>query len=58
MFNRIIMVFLGYNELKIKSEMKGILHKSCYRNGMALYTFNGDSQRYWKLNGILAKLSK
>lgn len=34
---------------QIKREMEEILSKPYYKRGMALYTYNGDSQRYWKL---------
>jgi len=46
---------LGYNKQTIKSEIKEIFNQSYYKPGMALNTFNGDSQRYWKLKNILTK---
>ena len=43
-------------EESIEREIAEILSRPCYRPGMALHTFNGDSQRYWKLRRYLDAL--
>jgi len=40
----------------IEKEIKSIYRSGLYRPGMALYTFNGDSQRYWELKRRLELL--
>jgi len=55
--DRFVIARNGMTEESIKREIKEIINKPYYLSGMALYTFNGDSQRYWKLRRYLDSLN-
>lgn len=54
---KIIRWLMENNRKAIQDEIADIFNKPCYSqwNCHALFTYNGDSQRYWKLTGILER---
>ena len=54
--DRFVIAKNGMTEESIRRDMKAIIDKPYYLPGTALYTFNGDSQQYWKLRRYLDAL--